>query len=71
MTWNKVYMDRILPCLTWFRILRYEIGLFRFIGYETLHKGILVTKEGPESNIGGLKSKILFFNNNNMICELL
>ncbi|KAK2451064.1 CTP synthase [Trifolium repens] len=39
----------------------YEIELFPILGYETLHKDILVTKGGLRVNYEGLKSKIHFY----------
>jgi hypothetical protein len=45
-----------LRCLTLFRILGYEIGLFRILAYKTLHKGIFVTMEGLRVMKEGLKS---------------
>jgi hypothetical protein len=38
---RQAYHD--LPSMTWLRLLRYENGVFHFVGYETLHKGILNT----------------------------
>jgi hypothetical protein len=55
------YAYHILACLTLFRILGYEIELFPILGYETLHKDILVTKGGLRVNYEGLKSKIHFY----------